>query len=357
MPVPAWTIEEWPLREQPDELLAELHQARGPLHDEATPDDPRRPVTDEIVAARSVPATQDGLRFVARDAAGAIAGYAWCGWERLTGWDHVLSADVAVLPEHRRRGLGRLLLDRSAGIAERRGLRLVVGRSRENVPSGGAFAQRFGAEVALVSKENRQDLRSVDSGLVDRWIADGPIRAPGYRLEFVSGRTPPDLTDRVAEVFNVMNTAPRDNLDVSDVPVTPDLVREYEDAIVAAGDGMWAYYAVDESSGRFVGLTNITMRRGEPDRVRVGDTGVEPAHRGHALGKWLKAEMTRRIVAELPGVRWVITSNAGSNNAMLEINSQLGFRTTAVTTSWQIPTVRLLAELTAAPADADGRSR
>jgi mycothiol synthase len=355
--VSRWTIEDWPLREQPDALLAELYQAREPLHDEATPSDPRRPVADEIVAARSLPATEDGVRLVARDAAGAIAGYAWCGWEQLTGRDHVLSADVAVLPDQRRRGLGRLLLDRSASIAERRGLRLVMGRSRDDVPSGAAFAQRYGAEVALVSKENRQDLRSVDSGLVDRWSADGPVRAPGYRLLFVSGRTPPDLTDRVAEVFNVMNTAPRDNLDVSDVPVTPDLVRQYEDAIVAAGDGMWAYYAVEESSGRFVGLTNITMRRGEPDRVHVGDTGVDSAHRGHSLGKWLKAEMTRRIVAELPGVRWVITSNAGSNDAMLGINSQLGFRTTAVSTTWQIPTDRLLAELAATPADADRRSR
>jgi mycothiol synthase len=357
VPVPTWTIEDWPLREQPDELLAELYLARGPLHDEATPDDPRRSVADEIIAARSLPLTEDGLRLVARDSAGAIAGYAWCGWEQLPGWDHVLSADVAVLPDQRRRGLGRLLLDRSARIADRRGLRLVMGRSRENVPSGAAFAQRFGAEVAQVTRENRQDLRTVGSGLLDRWIADSAARAPGYRLVFVAGRTPPDLTERVAEVFNVMNTAPRDNLDVTDVLVTPELVCQYEDAIVAAGDGMWAYYAVEESSGRFVGLTNITMRHGEPDRVHVGDTGVDAAHRGHALGKWLKAEMTRRILAELPDVRWVITSNAGSNDAMLGINSQLGFRTTAVNTTWQIPTDRLVAELAAAPAGADRRSR
>jgi mycothiol synthase len=357
VPVPAWTIEEWPLREQPDGLLAELYAARGPLHAEATPDDPRRMLADEIVAARSLPAPEDGVRFVARDSAGAVAGYAWCGWEQLAGWAHVLSVDVAVLPDQRRRGLGRLLLDRSASVAERRGLRLVTGRSRENVPSGAAFARRFGADVAMVAQENRQDLRSVSRDLVDRWLADGPVRAPGYHLEFVAGRTPPDLIERAAEVFNVMNTAPREDLDVSDTPVTPDLVRQYEDAIVAAGDEMWAYYAVEESSGRFVGLTNITMHRGEPDRVHVGDTGVEPAHRGRALGKWLKAEMTRRILAELPDVRWVITHNAGSNDAMLGINSQLGFHTTAAITTWQIATDRLLAELAAAPADADRRSR
>jgi mycothiol synthase len=355
--VSAWTIEEWPLREQPDGLLAELYVAREPLHAEATPDDPRRTLADEIVAARSLPAPEDGIRFVARDSAGAIAGYGWCGWEQLAGWAHVLSVDVAVLPDWRRRGLGRALLGRAASVAEHRGLRLVTGRSLENVPSGGAFAQRFGAAVAMVGRENRQDLTRVSQDLVDRWVADGPVRAPGYRLEFVAGRTPPDLIEQAAAVFNVMNTAPREDLDVSDTPVTPDLVRQYEDAIVGAGDEMWAYYAVEESSGRFVGLTNITMRRGEPDRVHVGDTGVEPAHRGYALGKWLKAAMTQRILAELPDVRWVITHNAGSNDAMLGINSELGFRTSAVITTWQIATDKLLAQLAAASADGDRRSR
>ncbi len=357
MSVPAWTIEEWPLREQSDELLSELHAARAPLHAEATPDDPRRPLADEIRAARSLPVLEDGVRCVARDAAGGIAGYAWCGWEQLAGWDHVLSVDIAVLPDWRRRGLGRLLLDRSASIAERRGLRLVMGRSRESVSSGAAFARRFGAEVAMVGRENRQDLRSVNRDMLDRWTADGPVRAPGYRLLFVAGRTPPDLIARVAAVFNVMNTAPRENLDVSDTPVTPDLVRQYEDAIVAAGDEMWAYYAIENCSGRFVGLTNVTIRHGESDRVHVGDTGVEPAHRGYALGKWLKAAMTQRILTDLPDVCWVITHNAGSNDAMLAINSQLGFCTSAVFVTWQIATDRLRAELAAAPAAADRRSQ
>jgi mycothiol synthase len=345
--VPGWTIEEWPLREQPDGLLAELYAARAPLHAEAAPDDPRRSLADEIVAARNLPEPEDGVRFIARDSAGAIAGYAWCGWEQLAGWAHVLSADIAVLPVWRRCGLGRLLAGRAASLAGHRGLRLVMGRSRENVPSGAAFAQRLGAEVAMVGRENRQDLHRVSRDLTDRWIADGPVRAPGYHLEFVAGRTPPGLTDRVAEVFNVMNTAPRENLDVSDTPVTPGLVRQYEDAILGAGDQMWAYYAVEESSGRLVGLTNLTIRRGESDRVHVGDTGVEPGHRGHALGKWLKAAMTKRILTELPDVRWVITHNAGSNDAMLGINAQLGFRTTAVFTTWQIATGQLLAQLAA----------
>jgi GNAT superfamily N-acetyltransferase len=272
-----------------------------------------------------------------------------CGWEQLAGLDHVLMVGVAVLPAWRRSGLGRLLLGQSVAVAERRGLRLIMGRTRDNVPSGGQFAQRFGAELAMVGQENRLDLHTVDRTLVQGWVADGPARAPGYRLQFLAGRTPPELIDAVAEAFNVMNTAPRENMDIRDTPVTPDLVRVYEDAIMAAGDDTWAYYAVEEASGRFVGLTNITIRAGASDRVYVGDTGVDPNHRGHALGKWLKAAITERILADLPEVRWVITWNAGSNDAMLGINTQLGFRTVALHTTWQIGTAQLRALLGTEP--------
>jgi len=343
--VPAWTFEEWKQREQPDALMAEVYEAGAVLHAEATPDDPRRPLGHHVAAVRHQPAAEDGIVTVARDPAGAIAGYLNCGWDQVPGHDHVLITAISVLPDWRRRGLGKQLLDRAAAIAEQRGRRLVMGRTRDNVPAGAAFCARFGAEVAMVAHENRLDLRTVDRQLVDRWVADGPLRAPGYRLQFVGGRTPPELMERVADAFNVMNTAPRENMDISDTPVTPDLVRAHEDAIIAAGDDTWAYYAVEEASGRFVGLSNITIRAGMPDRVQVGDTGVYPEHRGHALGKWLKAAITARILAELPLVRWVITWNAGSNDAMLGINTELGFRTVAVHTTWQIPAERLRARL------------
>ena len=349
-PVPMWTIEEWPLREQPDELLAELYDARASLHEEATPDDPRTPLAAEIAEVRHLPALEHGDVLVARDLTGVIVGASTCTWAQLPGWDHVLSTAIEVLPGWRRQGIGRLLLGRSAGIGQVRGLRLITGRTRDNVPSGAAFCRQFGAEPALVGEENRLDLRAADGDLVGRWIADGPVRAPGYRLVFVAGRTPPGLAARVAEVHNVMNTAPRENLDIGDVQMTPELVREYEGAAAATGDVHWAYYAAERASGRFVGMTNITIRPTLPDRVYVGDTAVAPAHRGQGLGKWLKAAITRRIMDELPAVRWVITWNAGSNDAMLAINRQLGFRAAAVGTTWQIATDRLRACLPAWPA-------
>lgn len=353
----AWTIQERPLREQSDGLLRELYVVRGELHQEEAPGDPRPPLADEIARVRHLPAPQDGVMLVARGTDGSIAGLAECGWEQLTGWQHVLWVDLAVLPGARRRGLGRVLLEHATDVAQRRGLRLITGRTRDNVLPGAAFCRRFGAEQAIVNRENRLDLGSVDRELIDRWMADGPVRAPGYRLQFVAGRTPAGLADQVAQVLNVMNTAPRDDLDISDTLVTPELLAEYEEAHAAAGGDQWAYYAVEESSGRFVGLTGIYVERWAGDRVWVADTGVDPAHRGRGLGKWLKAAITRRILDELPGVRWVITWNARSNDAMLAINEQLGFRTSSINTTWQAATGDLQAVLAVRPGGSSAAHR
>lgn len=347
----AWTIQQSPLREQSDELIAELYDARAALHQEAAPADPRPSLALTIADARNMPAPEDGLVIVARDDAGEIAGLSTCTWEQIDGWSHVLQARIEVLPARRRQGLGRLLLERSADVADQQGRRLVMGRTRDNVPAGAAFAARFGAERAMSAEENRLDLTVVDRDLVDRWLVSGPVRAPGYRLEFVVGRTPPDLAEQVAQIHNVMNTAPREDMDVSDTLVTTDLLAEFESAAEATGRQQWAYYAVEEASGRFVGLTDIWLEPGIPDRVWVGDTGVEPAHRGRSLGKWLKAAITRKILDERPGTRWVITWNAGSNDAMLAINRQLGFRTAVVHTTWQIPAIELRAQLEEAAAE------
>jgi mycothiol synthase len=344
-----WTVDEWPLREQPDSLLAELYAVQGELHAEAMRGDPRLPLTAEIASARHQPASEDGVVLTARDPGGAIRGYASCGWLYLPGWDHVLQAHVAVLPDARRQGLGQLLLDCAAAVGQRRGLRLVTGRTKDNVPAGAAFCTAVQAQQAMIADENRMDLRSADRGLIDSWLADRPRRAPDYRLLFVAGPTPPELADEAAAVLNVMNTAPREGLDVGDTRITPELLSEYDETASAIGAQRRAYYAVEEKSGRFVGLTDVTVRPELPDRVWVGVTAVDPEHRGQGLGKWLKAAMTRHLLDELPAVRWVITWNAGSNDAMLAINHDLGFRAVAEYTTWQIPVTELRTLLAARP--------
>jgi len=251
-----------------------------------------------------------------------------------------------VLPGHRRAGIGRALLGGVLEGAGRLGRSLLMGDTREAVPAGEAFARRIGAGLGQVIIENRLDLRAVDRDLLRSWVEAGPARAPGYHLEFVRGSTPDHLMPGVlAMLETVINTAPRDDLQIGDHTVTPERLKQEERAAATAGLERWACYAVHDATGDYVGLTDIVVNSAAPARVHVGNTAVKPAHRGRALGKWLKAAMTQKALDELPAAHWLVTSNAASNEAMLSINRQLGFHATAEVKTWQVSAERARAYL------------
>lgn len=60
-----------------------------------------------------------------------------------------------------------------------------------------------------------------------------------------------------------------------------------------------------------------------------------PAHRGHGLGRWLKAVNIQALHGANERTGVVRTSNADSNAAMLAINHEMGFRPLIADMIWQ----------------------
>ena len=102
------------------------------------------------------------------------------------------------------------------------------------------------------------------------------------------------------------------------------MIRQNEAGHREMGFTDWVTVAVHEQTGAVAGLTELEL--GPPPRAFQEDTAVVPAHRGSGLGLWIKADMLCRLRAERPDVTEVITGNAASNEHMLRINTQLGFR-------------------------------
>jgi GNAT superfamily N-acetyltransferase len=185
---------------------------------------------------------------------------------------------------------------------------------------------------------NHLPIAKVDIAKMRQWVADGPVRAEGYEIFGWDGDVPEEYVDDFLAAILVMNTAPRDDLEENDFTFSAEQLRESEKVANAAGTVAWQLIARRISDGAWAGIHDVSWNPAEPDVVYVGATGVFPEHRGHALGKWLKAVMTLRIMEERPNVTHVRTGNADSNDAMLGINKEMGYEPFIASTTWEIST-------------------
>jgi len=333
-------IEEVDYRSLSDDRIRLLNTFENVMRAEAAPEDPPRPVSLTEADERTLPDYFVVRQFWGFDPDGGMAAQGFGWWTATEDNRHVVNVGIEVRPDRRRRGIARELLRLMVGVAESEGRSLLIGRTIDRVPEGEAFARRVGAQLGLATHVNRLVLADVDRNLVRRWADEGPARASGYVVVTFDSPYPDDQLEQIADLAGVMNTAPLDDLQLEDRQITADHVRQWERSMRAAGTEGWALFARHVSSGRLVGYTEVRWNPHEPTTVWQGDTGVRPEHRGHALGKWLKASMLERILADRPGVEDIRTGNADSNAPMLGINHALGFKPYIAHMGWQIPTQR-----------------
>ena len=310
---------------------------RNAMQAEIHADDP--PWREDAVAldVRHWPPFFKHRTFVGRDGDGAIVASALVNWAVVEDNQHIVNVDLGVLAAYRRRGIGTALLARAVGVAEEIGRTLLVSQSVDLVSDGEHFARRVGANLGMSQGMNRLVLADVDRDRVRRWVEQGPIRAEGYSLVAADGRYPDELVEQIVDLSAVMNTAPRDDLDMEDERPTVHHSREWEETNLPLGIERWYLAARHDATGELVGWTEVGWWPTIPMTVWQWGTGVRPEHRGNAIGKWLKAVMLQRILDERPQAIDIRTTNADSNDAMLGINHALGFRKYHTHLWWQLP--------------------
>lgn len=306
------------------------------VSEEAWPEDGFLDLESFATQLRSAPAEDRRLWLQALDG-GELAGLGSVGWRESPENRHIAGVEVSVAPAHRRRGLGRRLLAEAAAVAEAEGRALLMGATSSRAPAGEAFCRAAGAEVGLLEHENRLDLEEVDRGLLTGWQEP----RPGYSLLAIDSPSPPELLAEICAVIEVINDAPRGDLQAEDEVWTPEYLAAIERAGATWGLRVWTVFARHEASGRLVGFSTIAWHPSIPQVVQQWGTGVQPEHRGHGLGRRLKAAMLERILRELPAARWIVTTNATTNRWMLAINRELGFRPAGTVTHWQVEAAKV----------------
>lgn len=313
--------EQWHEREPRDPLLS-LEAAAADLR---------------AMAAMSEFALDAALLWQADEVAGAAWALSPVAGDNL----HMLQADVFVRSAFRRRGYGRHLARWLVGVMRARERRMVIGGSNASIPGSEAFCMALGGSPSLPFRISELNLQA-DAAGVRAWLqqvlAEAPLRAPDYELVWIPRPYPDAVQEPLAKLKNAMNAAPRGALSVEDRVYTPASLRDIDALLAVQGETGWTLLARHRPNGAYAGYTEVHYRPSNPALLQQADTAVVPEHRGHGLGRWLKAAMLERLWRELPGLCRVRTGNAESNAAMLAINEAMGFREVRATMAWQFDT-------------------
>ena len=256
---------------------------------------------------------------------------------------HILGTYIYVIPEYRRQGLAKQLLSKVLESAKKEKRTLIMSGSSGRCSAGQAFAERCGAELGSENHTNQLVLAEVDKALLQVWQKQG--NSDDFELGFWTNPLPEDEIEAIAELMMVMNTAPRDDLEIEDWTVKPEDIREWEAYGADVGDEVWYYYVRHKASRVVAGYTEIIWTPENPGLVWQGATGVVPKYRGNRLGKWMKAVMIEHIFKHRPEATVIRTGNADSNAPMLKINHELGFKPYQAVYDWQLKVDKLEAYL------------
>ncbi|HEU0193274.1 MAG TPA: GNAT family N-acetyltransferase [Gaiellales bacterium] len=297
------SVDELDPRTAPDADLASVHELLSRIHRDSNPAEPYRPVSDTTGFLRHPPDTEPRFHWIIREADGDAIGFAQL---RIIP-DAGRLIELAVDPQHRRRGHGSELLDAVERRARTAGCRTLVG----------GYATAAGAEFAAArgAADVRRELRSLLS-LADLRPQLTPVA--GYTTMSWTGAAPDDMVESFARARMAINDAPGEWEDWDAARV-----RDLERSVALRGRQLRVTVALD--AGGVVGFTELRVSRTAGAVAGTEDTAVVREHRGRGLALWMKSEALAGLRSDRPDVSLVSTVNAESNAAILAVNARLGF--------------------------------
>ncbi|MFI8520947.1 GNAT family N-acetyltransferase [Streptomyces sp. NPDC085481] len=272
------------------------------------------------------------LAWLATDSDAIPVGSAFLRLFTNSGQEHRAELDIRVHPSERRNRIGSRLLDAAVTTAREDGRRCVVAQT-EAGSAGDRFLAAQGFRKVLALTYARLALAEANITALSE-IVEQPH--PGYRLESWDGMVPDGLARTFAASRRAMDDMPMDEADFGTVVWDVERVRAAAQVIEERGDLLHTVVAIDTSDNSIAAFTELVIPgKGKGEGLHYG-TGVLPEHRGHGLGRWMKAESIRQAHRAHPDVDGLITDTADSNTYMRHINDSLGYVPTRKVLDYQL---------------------
>ncbi|WP_394939571.1 GNAT family N-acetyltransferase [Psychromicrobium sp. YIM B11713] len=281
-------------------------------------------------------------------------------WTQLPLKDNLHAAVVhaAVLPEYRRQGYGRALLEVAEDYAQKQGRKVLIAGTEHSadfdpegsdllapnsgtgaIPAGASgtrFALQLGYRLEQVERFSSLSL-PVPAEKLDSLRNSAEFKAgPDYTLVFWQDHCPDELAESFAQANSRMSTdVPTAGLEIEPEVWSVSRLRQHETQSVESGHRIDVCAALHLPSGEIAAYTYFDFNPRKPTLIHQEDTLVISEHRGRRLGMLIKAANLQRIQQELPQLRKAITWNAAENDHMLDINIELGFTPAGYDGEWQ----------------------
>jgi GNAT superfamily N-acetyltransferase len=221
-------------------------------------------------------------------------------------------ATIHVLPDERRRGVGRALLEQARAFARAAGKTHLHIPTNDGRPEGSAFLAHRGFTEYERSKAVRLELIG---------LSPPDVVAPdGITLTTLEAR--PDLVEGVhAVALAAFPDIPGGDLPMDVGDLAEFRARDVDRSDIPAGGFI---VALDETDGSVIGYASLSMLPGSSTAAWHDMTAVRRAYRGRGIARAMK----------LATIRWAIEhdletlggSNDVENAPMRGLNAELGYR-------------------------------
>jgi GNAT superfamily N-acetyltransferase len=266
------------------------------------------------------------------------------GWYLLTLPERentqVAYLDPLVDPACRRHGIGTWLVRHVAAQAHQRGRTVLAAEAREGAPAA-AFWRALGGAPGIAEVARLLRLDTIPAGRLAHLRARAQAAARGYSLVSWEGQIPERHHAEVAALNQAMEDAPRDE-GQQEQRWDAARVRESQRRVAAQGLRYYTVAARSDRTGELAGMTQVGVDPFTPRWAFQEITAVARPHRGHRLGLLVKVAMLELLADCEPLVKRIHTSNADTNEHMVAINVELGFRAVDRWRSWELPVASML---------------